>query len=62
MENEVEFNRPADRLINIIQEQQKEQGKDPNAHNTYEIACKILRQRLGVDIFETKSKSKRGAS
>lgn len=53
---ELEFARPADELIGIIDTAFTDRGLDTNTHNIYEVACKVLRERLGIDEFTTKGK------
>lgn len=57
--NDIRFNKPADRLVEAIQVSHRMlDGRELNAHNTYEIACKVLRRRLNIDTFVVKKGKK----
>lgn len=55
---DLEYTKPADDLINIIDVNFTDRGLDTNKHNIYEVACRILRERLGVDPFTEKKGTK----
>lgn len=57
--DDVRYNKEADGLLALINNDHlRLEGTALNAHNTYEVACKILRRRLGIDTFEVKKGKK----
>lgn len=55
---EKELTKPADSLIMIIDSSFTDRNIDTNPHNIYEVACKVLRERLSIDTFEVKKGKK----
>jgi hypothetical protein len=53
---EKELTKPADSLIMIIDSLFTDRKLPTNPHNIYEVACKVLRERLNIDEFTAKGK------
>ena len=47
--NDIRFNKPADRLVDVIQKSCKElDGTDPEAKEILKIATDVIKRRLGL--------------